>query len=174
GGGGGAPLVVARSTNIRRTIQSAQSLLLGLYPLEARAPGALLLPVAVRPIEEEAMIPNADRSCRRQLELIRELDAAGNQLPRDLREATSKAASVRFSAWGRAGRWCGRRRGRCWSATTSTASRCPCPPGWTPGWWARCCGRRWRCGPAGSPTRSSTGWPWGPSWPSCWRPAPLF
>lgn len=58
--------VYARATNIRRTQQSAQNLLLGLYPEGS-------LPIEVRPTPDETLYPNADRSCRRQEEIITEL-----------------------------------------------------------------------------------------------------
>lgn len=52
--------VYARATNIRRTQQSAQNLLLGLYPEGS-------LPIEVRATNDETLYPNADRSCRRQV-----------------------------------------------------------------------------------------------------------
>ncbi len=60
------PILYARATNIRRTQQSAQNLLLGLYPDGS-------LPIEVRPTHEETLYPNADRKCGRQEEIITEL-----------------------------------------------------------------------------------------------------
>ena len=57
------PAVYARATNIRRTQQSAQNLLLGLYPEEE----AGSVPIEVRATDEETLYPNADRRCRRQV-----------------------------------------------------------------------------------------------------------
>jgi hypothetical protein len=55
--------VYARATNIRRTQQSAQNLLLGLWPQGS-------MPVEIRYKTEETMYPNPDRSCKRQEEII--------------------------------------------------------------------------------------------------------
>ena len=78
-----AGAVKIRSTSTRRTVQSAQSLILGLYPAEtdadavassSRAPSPEPLPIEVRDRTRESMFPNPGMACERQIELMRSLD----------------------------------------------------------------------------------------------------
>lgn len=78
-----AGAVKIRSTSTRRTVQSAQSLILGLYPAEtdadavassSRAPSPEPLPIEVRDRMRESMFPNPGMACERQIELMRSLD----------------------------------------------------------------------------------------------------
>ena len=78
-----AGAVKIRSTSTRRTVQSAQSLILGLYPAEtdsdavassSRATSPEPLPIEVRDRMRESMFPNPGMACERQIELMRSLD----------------------------------------------------------------------------------------------------
>jgi len=67
-----------RSTNLRRTQQTAQNLLLGLYPPESRPSGEKesQIPIKTMPIEDETLIPNAGGKCERCAKLTGELALA--------------------------------------------------------------------------------------------------
>ena len=88
-----AGLVKIRSTSTRRTLQSAQSLVLGLYPLEGASASAASEPfdVEIRDRMRESMFPNPGMACGRHEELMQSLDG-------DDRVTAAEAA-----AWGRGG-----------------------------------------------------------------------
>ncbi|EWM22620.1 histidine acid, partial [Nannochloropsis gaditana] len=90
----------ARATNIRRTQQSAQNLLLGLYPDGAPHPSpsssAPPLAIQVRPTASETLYPNADRSCCRQGEIIAELASRHFDMPRAHVEDMTREAFARL------------------------------------------------------------------------------
>ncbi len=61
----------ARCSNLLRTVQSAQNLLLGLYPEESRAKGTLI-PIHTQEIGKETLFPQS--SCRRSKDIINSLE----------------------------------------------------------------------------------------------------
>lgn len=89
-------LIYARATNIRRTQQSCQNLLLGLYPPPSCPPSLPPLTIDVRPTHLETLYPNADRSCCRQGEIISELRQQHYGLPPSLVLNITQEAHVRL------------------------------------------------------------------------------
>jgi len=88
--------VKIRSTSTRRTVQSAQAMMQGLYGVRNATPGASgvapgreLLRIEVRDRMDESMFPNPGMSCKRQIELMKSLDG----------DEVVKAAEQ--AAWGR-------------------------------------------------------------------------
>lgn len=76
-------LLYARSTNSRRTQQSLQNVLLGLYPAEENSGAAPRMPLRVGP-RSDPMLPNGDGRCARIPELIQQMKRegyVGYQLP---------------------------------------------------------------------------------------------
>ena len=72
--------VKIRSTSTRRTVQSAQAMIQGLYGVRnATPPGSGVAPssalrIEVRDRMDESMFPNPGMSCKRQIELMKSLD----------------------------------------------------------------------------------------------------
>lgn len=89
--------VKIRSTSTRRTVQSAQAMIQGLYgvrdvdatPGECAPASSPALRIEVRDRMDESMFPNPGMSCKRQIELMKSLD--GDEVVRAAEQA----------AWGR-------------------------------------------------------------------------
>ena len=90
-----AAAVKIRSTGTRRTVQSAQAMMAGLYPAsnddddEIERP----FPIEVRDRFRESMFPNPGMACARQTELMRALD--GDSLVRDAEARAWESEALR-------------------------------------------------------------------------------
>ena len=92
-----------RSTGTRRTVQSAQALMRGMYPIESKPTwddtndtndaSSNPFPIEVRDRFRESMFPNPGMACARQTELMRALD--GDELVRDAEARAWESEALR-------------------------------------------------------------------------------
>jgi len=74
-----ADKIKARTTNLRRTQQSLQNFLLGLYPEETRDPSDPTIPISTCDLSEETLIPDSGHNCPKFVKMARNLALEARQ-----------------------------------------------------------------------------------------------